>query len=270
MAKDRFRDRLSDFLDGEVGDGEIDRFERHLEECEGCAQTLAELRVVVRQARTTVTHEPATDLWPGIAARLAAPGLVAERQVRARLAAGLSWVRRAGRIRRAVGGRIALSVPQLAAAAVVLASLSAGLAWMVGTSRSSVGELADGGYTAPNSVLGFETGIASGADPAAKWTSAASPALQSVWSGGDNIDADEYLALVARFENALFNAEPPLPPETMARIRRALVTIDRAIIDAEQALRQAPDDPYIEAHIASTLQRKAEFLQQAVFLTAGN
>ena len=68
----------------------------------------------------------------------------------------------------------------------------------------------------------------------------------------------------------LFDSERPLPQQTVARIRRALVTIDRAIEDARAALREVPDDPYLQQHMTGTMQRKSEFLAQAAQLAASD
>ena len=82
--------------------------------------------------------------------------------------------------------------------------------------------------------------------------------------------AEEYADLIAELERVLFDSERPLPPQTVARIRRALVTIDRAIEDARAALREVPDDPYLQQHMTGTMRRKSEFLAQAAQLAASD
>ena len=96
---DRWTDRLSEYLDGELSLPERVALEAHLAECAQCTTVLGELRAVVARARRLPHTAPATDLWPGIAARIGSP-----------------------RFR-----RFALSFPQLIAASLVLL-LAGGLA----------------------------------------------------------------------------------------------------------------------------------------------
>src|SRR5688572_21150854 len=107
---DPWVDRLSDYLDGEMDADERARLEAHLAGCAECAATLADLGDVMRRARALAPREPATDLWPGIAAGIGAPRadvlpLRLERRETAR--------------------RLSFSVPQLVAASLVLAIGSA-------------------------------------------------------------------------------------------------------------------------------------------------
>lgn len=67
---DRWTDRLSAYLDDELGREERAEIEAHLAECSDCQLVLADLRAVVGRARTLDAHAPHTDLWPGILARI--------------------------------------------------------------------------------------------------------------------------------------------------------------------------------------------------------
>ncbi len=124
---DQWTDRLSDYLDGELSADERQELEAHLAECEECAATLEQLRRVVERAKALDDKPPATDLWSGIAERIAA---TPEEDKVADLEA-----HRRGRLRQR---RLTFSLPQLAAASIALMVLSAGTAWMV--SRAGVGE----------------------------------------------------------------------------------------------------------------------------------
>ena len=153
--------------------------------------------------------------------------------------------------RRPPARRIARFAPQLAAG-IALVWLSAALAWMA---------------VARGDVEG-NPGTA-GASPGLGAPSLLPPAVRSVSTREDGgRSAEEYARLIAELERVLFDSERPLPPETVARIRRALVTIDRAIEDARAALLELPDDPYIQQHMENTMRRKSEFLSQAVQLAA--
>lgn len=241
QRKDRFRDRLSEYIDGHLGVEEEVLIERHLERCEDSARTLAELEAVVDRAASLGPREPVEDLWPGIAERIGA---------RAAGPAGVAPdISDAPTRRRPPARRIGRFAPQLAAG-IALVWLSAALVWTA-VARDDAG------------------GSNAGASPGLGAPSLLPPAVQSVSTledGGSS--AEEYARLIAELERVLFDSERPLPPETVARIRRALVTIDRAIEDARAALLELPDDPYIQQHMENTMRRKSAFLAQAVQLAA--
>lgn len=67
IASDPWRERLSEYLDGELESGERERLERHLAGCAECTLALEELRRVVAFARALPDRPPAGDLWPAIA-----------------------------------------------------------------------------------------------------------------------------------------------------------------------------------------------------------
>jgi len=153
--------------------------------------------------------------------------------------------------RRPPAGLIARFAPQLAAG-IALVWLSGALVWTAVARDAAEG-----------------TPGAAGTTPGLGVPSLLPPAVQSASTledGGSS--AEEYARLIAELERVLFDAERPLPPETVARIRRALVTIDRAIEDARAALLELPDDPYIQQHMENTMRHKSEFLAQAVQLAA--
>jgi len=131
---DRFRDRLSEFRDGELAPADAELTRKHLESCPECSATLADLeRVVARAARMPDRHLE-TDLWTGIESR------ITERVPH--------------EARRPVfGRRIALSIPQLAAAAITLASVSAAGAWIVARPGETPAGAAPERMTAPDAAL---------------------------------------------------------------------------------------------------------------------
>ena len=109
---DRWTDRLSEYLDGELGERERAELAAHLNACVECAATLSGLRRVVTRAQALEDRPPSTDLWPGIAGRIG-------------LATDEFTVRRRTRER-----RFSFTVPQLIAASIVLVAASAGTAWL--------------------------------------------------------------------------------------------------------------------------------------------
>jgi len=224
---DRFQGKLSEYVDGDLTPEDHELVERHVGDCAECAEILDDLRAVLSRTAALPERRPAGDLWSGIRDRIDALDDPRATPIEPR---------------RETGRRIALTVPQLAAAALTLASLSAAGAWVTlrGDAEGAAPAPASPAATAPGAVLAADEVVRSG--------------------------AERYADAIAELEAALFDADTPLPPETAARIRRALTTIDRALEDARQALRSAPGDPYLRQHVTDTMRRKAEFLRDAVRL----
>ena len=114
---DKWTDRLSEYLDGELTAAEAEQLEAHLMVCAECGHTLQQLRQVVARAGQVLDREPAADLWTGIAARIASgqpeqPATAPGRR------------------------RLSFSVPQLIAASIVLMLMSAGTMYMMVTTET--------------------------------------------------------------------------------------------------------------------------------------
>ncbi|MGH7614344.1 MAG: anti-sigma factor [Gemmatimonadales bacterium] len=109
---DQWSDRLSEYVDGELGERERAELTAHLSACSACAATLTALRRVVTRAGALEDRPPTTDLWPGIAGRI---GLTTD-EFTAR--------------RRNKERRFSFTVPQLIAASIGLVAASAGAAWL--------------------------------------------------------------------------------------------------------------------------------------------
>jgi len=114
---DPWTDRLSEYLDGELQADEREMLASHLSECPECAATLADLRRVAGRARALTDHQPAADLWPGIAARI---GVTTP-------SAGVPVVP----LKRRSGRRWSFTLPELAAAGIALMVLSGGAVLMM-------------------------------------------------------------------------------------------------------------------------------------------
>jgi anti-sigma factor RsiW len=120
MTHDQWTDRLSEYVDGDLPDGDRIALEAHLQSCADCSAIVGDLRRVVRRARTLKPQVPPSDLWPAIAQRIGA-----------KAAAG-TIVDMASR--RTVPRRWAFSLPQLAAAGIALMAVSGGTVWMLSNS----------------------------------------------------------------------------------------------------------------------------------------
>lgn len=112
---DRWTDRLSAYLDDELGREERAEMEAHLADCPDCRLDLDGLRAVLTRARSLDARGPADDLWPAILTRIEAGADVVP-----------IGVARAPRER-----RFALTLPQLVAAGVALMLTGAATSWFV-------------------------------------------------------------------------------------------------------------------------------------------
>lgn len=110
---DQWNDRLSEYIDDELGAEERAGLEAHLATCRECAATLEELRAVVARAGSLPPRPPATDLWPGIEPRLERSAAVVPFQPRP------------------AARRFSFTVPQLVAAGLALMVMSGGGVWVL-------------------------------------------------------------------------------------------------------------------------------------------
>jgi hypothetical protein len=137
---DRFTDRLSEYLDGDLDPRDEAALEAHLVDCATCRATLAELRAVVARASALPVGEPPEHLWAGIRQRIETDVPVA--------AVAFATVRS----RR----RFAFSLPQLAAAAVLVMTLSGGTVWLAlsGNRAAQPVGIAENGLSTDSQSLG--------------------------------------------------------------------------------------------------------------------
>ena len=105
---DAFTDRLSDYLDDELGEADRRALEQHLAGCDDCRVTLSELRAVVARAASLPDRAPDVDLWFGVAQRLG-PGR---------------------RSNRRFSFTFSFTLPQLAAAVLAVIVLSTAAIWV--------------------------------------------------------------------------------------------------------------------------------------------
>ena len=84
---DKWTDRLSDYLDGELDSVDKAALEVHLESCDECSSALEQMTGVLGWAQTYQGSEPERDVWPAIAEEIrkspsAMVNLAAERESR--------------------------------------------------------------------------------------------------------------------------------------------------------------------------------------------
>jgi hypothetical protein len=129
-----------------------------------------------------------------------------------------------------------LTVGQLLAASIALVVMSTGTAWIAFHARSSV---------TPPPVM-------SQAAPGDDWSPR--PA------GGWRMRSD---AAIAELQEALTQNEGKLDTATVRIVRQNIAVIDRAIAQAQKALRRDPATSDLNLHLANTMRQKIDLLRRA-------
>ncbi len=275
---DRWTDRLSDYLDGELSAGERAALETHLAGCRGCAAALDELRAVIAAAGSLVDEPPARDLWSGIEARLGPAAVTTSPAV-----ISLAEHRR----------RFSFTLPQLAAAGIAVVALSSTVVWLVTTrlgtpatparpvavatptvsgaaAPQSAGAAARQPEAATSPALPLSRSPAPASEPgrvasAERPRGAAARLVRNDRAGLAEADR-QYDRAVADLERLLRRARSRLRPETVQALQNSLAEIDRAIADARRALARDPANMYLNDHLAESMRLKLELLRQATAL----
>jgi anti-sigma factor RsiW len=224
---DQWMERLSDYLDGELDNGERVALEAHLQTCPDCSAAVADLRRVVYRARTLEAEAPSRDLWPEIATRIGASPSLATHPV------DLA-VRRRER-------RWSFSLPQLAAAGIALITLSGGTVWLA-------------------------RGPAARALPVTPIVAGRPATIPVINAASKPTATQSYAAAVADLEQVLAQGRGQLDTSTVRVIEQNLAAIDRAIAQAQRALDGDPANMYLNTHLAETMRRKLDLLRQAAAL----
>jgi hypothetical protein len=241
---DPWTDKLSDYLDDELPEGERRAVAAHLAECAECANTLAELQRVAAAAASLAPVRPQADLWSGIAARIGSA----------------AWAGRTGFAGRAPR-RLSLSLTELAAASLLLAALSGGTAAILMMRTGRPGAARDGSGSAgvaPGAVRPDLPGLLARIEPADE------PGSVAVGFA----DAP-YDAAVADLEQAMENGRSRIDGATFSVVEQNLSIIDRAIADVRGALAVDPSDSYLSGHLMEARRRKLALLRRAAALTTG-
>jgi hypothetical protein len=220
---------LSDYLDGELSLPEAEELEAHLEGCATCASILRDIEAIQAGARSLEDQVPGRDLWPEIA-RAIQEGERGDPQV----IELHPWT--APRSSGAGRSGFRLSYVQAVAAGLVLALFSGGM-----------GAILFGGPSPSATAMA----AADHPPPWVELVSAASPGLGA--------SARE----VARLEESLAKYRDRLEPETAHILEKNLAVIDRAIQESVRALEADPGNPFLESHLARSVEIKANYLREA-------
>lgn len=136
--------------------------------------------------------------------------------------------------------RWSFTIPQLLAASIALVLLSGGGVWLALNSRQS-GDSAALPVASPSAPRAYNAG---------RW----------------KVQTD---LAVTELEEALARNEGQLDTATVRIVRQNLAIIDRAIAQAQRALRRDPGNAYLNLHLANTMRQKIELLRRANALVSG-
>jgi hypothetical protein len=226
---DRWTDRLSAYLDGELEPAEARACEAHLGACAGCAATLQELRQVAERAGALGSEAPGAEVWAGIAERI--------RSTPQESAPGTRTVQPTPILKPEFRRGVSLSVPQLIAAGIAVAVLSGGVAWVALWKTEQA--------TPVRVTAGAQAQV---------------PGLDR--------EADEYDAAIASLEQSLAAGRGQLDTSTVRILEQNLRTIRSATEQARRALAADPANPYLRSYMDQTMRRRLDLLRKATNVVA--
>jgi anti-sigma factor RsiW len=245
---DPWLERLSDYLDDQLAGDDARRLEEHLQTCDVCRVTLAELRDVVACAHAAQDTEPARDLWAGISTTISAPAASPAADIE-----GVLPLRRSPQLPTAAQPRrFSFSAPQLAAAAMLLLSLGGAAVWLLGGA----------GYGGSNPLRTAEQPVAGTILLAAHQPDAAEADEHSRLAALQ-LPTTEHDTEVAALERTLEEVRDQLDPATVEVIERSLEAIDHALESARAALAEDPRNPYLHRQLDGAMQKKLAVLRRA-------
>ena len=199
MTRDQWTERLSEYVDDDLSEGERLALEAHLQTCLDCSAIISDLRRVVRRARTLKPVPPPRDLWPAIAQHI---GAKAPPESMVDLGA-----------RRATRRQWAFSLPQLAAAGIALMTVSGGTAWMLSSSSRS--------EPAPTVVIGPSgtpaVTVASRPTPSQSYAAAVADLEQVLAQGRGKLDSSTVKVIeqnLAAIDRAIAEAQQALAADS--------------------------------------------------------
>lgn len=89
------------------------------------------------------------------------------------------------------------------------------------------------------------------------------PAVQTVADAGSEPGLAEYAVAMKDLEDLIADNRERLDPETVAIIDRNLATVDSAVQEIVDALKNDPDSPYLIDRLAERRQQRLQLLRQA-------
>ena len=250
----RIDERLADYLEGDLAEGERIALEAHIASCVRCTALVRDLSDLRTEAGELPELTPSRDLWSGIAERIETP--VVPLVVRA---AGTPNVER----RR--GDRL-----RLVAVAAALVAVTAGVTYTLTVSRSgATPQVAvvspDSGRDSTASALTRSPSTVAVVDSVPKIdrqdSSAQQPTTQNVGSAPAASSRE-----IDRLRTVFVRNRGQMDPRTAAIIEANLKVIDDAIAQSKAALAQDPASRFLNNQLNTALDKKLELLRTAAQL----
>jgi hypothetical protein len=243
--------RLSEYLDGELGERERTACAAHLERCAECARVLAALTAVKERVAALPALAAPADLWSAIAARLE-PAAESPRVHDLAAARARRWT-------------FSFSAPAFAAAAAGLVLVTAAVMWTAARFGVLPGVSTPATTQAP--LAANSRGAAPGVQPPVSLVPpaggrAARFADAGVEARTVDFGMEKYDLAIADLERVLAEHRSELDTTTVRVLEKNLALIDAAIADARRALAADPASPYLNGYLASTMKRKVELLRR--------
>ena len=238
MTTDRFRELLSDHLDGDLTPPAERELEQHLLGCEECRITLAELRLVKERARALVDPLAPDDLWAGIASRIGTAGTTSAPSTRSATTLSPKVVALPQR------RHFMWQLPQLVAAGFLVFLLGAAAAYFA-----------------------FQQGVRRGAsDSLALGDSSltTAPGMGSVRLA--SFDAAKVEGEIAELQTVLQRGRGRLDPRTIQVLEHNLQVIQQATEEAKKALAADPANRDLNEYFAGNVQRKLDLMKRATIM----
>ena len=235
---------LSAWFEGDLGLAERRAVDLHLRECLRCAKIVRDIEAIRSDAASLTPLEPARDLWDGIAARIEAPVI----ELPARQAPFAAPRRR---------------MWQMAAAAVLLMAVSSGVTYLIANSdqRTAISEqvAVDGANTS--------TPVASVVVPSRRTPA---PTGSPVLVRNEPVPADVMYDLeIGRLRKILDERKGDLDTGTVSAVEKSLKAIDRAILDARQALANDASSQFLNEQLNKSLEKKLGVLRRVALMPVG-
>lgn len=244
---------LAAWLEGDLPRETREAVGVHLGECLRCAALVRDLSAIRRDAANLPLLEPSRDLWDGIAARIETPVYeIAPSQDRG--ARRRDFVRQgliaAGLVAVTAGVTYTLTLRSLDGTGVPVAAVQ---------SIDSA---------PPRAVL--DTGVRSPTPPAVPTGNATAvrPVMGSNTAASNNTATMAYDREIMQLRLLVDQRRAQLDPVTVAIVENSLTQIDRAILDARNALARDPASSFLTEQLNRALEKKLGVLRTAALLPA--
>lgn len=282
ISCDTFEELASPMLDGDVDAAMLGALEAHRASCGDCATFLSELATIQRDAGSLPAIQPSSDLWSGIAERIAAPVVRLPGATVGGGGGGAGTSRKGGT---AAWFRNPRTPWMAAAAALLLVAASAGITYrlvapgadvlapastVVSAATPSVGEPVPATAGAADSIAATTSAPVERMPATGGATAQARLAANQSRRTGQPDVAGAYTPEIDRMRLLLDQRRGNLDTGTVRVLETNLAIIDRAIRESRAALARDPASALLNRQLSDALGEKLELMRTAVQLSSGD